>query len=97
MAILPIKPNQVKLARKIPEKVLEVVNEFIVKKFDGYSATLLQKDIVAELVKRGMNRDEIFDNHWLDFEDSYRKAGWEVVYDKPAYCETYDAYFLFKK
>lgn len=36
-------------------------------------------------------------NSWVDFEDLYRKQGWKVVYDKPAYCETYKAYFVLSK
>ena len=43
------------------------------------------------------SRKEIFDNHLLDFEDVYRDQGWSVMYDSPAYCESYDPYFLFKK
>jgi len=39
----------------------------------------------------------IFDNHWLDIEEIYRKAGWKVTYDKPAYNESYDANFDFEK
>jgi hypothetical protein len=38
----------------------------------------------------------IFDNHWLDIEDHYRKAGWKVTYDKPSYYEDYDAFFKFE-
>lgn len=43
------------------------------------------------------SRQFIFDKHWLDIEDTYRKAGWNVEYDKPGYCENYDAYFVFSK
>jgi hypothetical protein len=31
----------------------------------------------------------------LDIEPIYREAGWIVEYDKPAYCENYDANFTF--
>ena len=43
-----------------------------------------------------VTRSMIFEKHWLDFEDIYRKAGWFVNFDKPAYNETYDAFFEFK-
>ncbi len=39
----------------------------------------------------------VCDNHWLDVEDVYREAGWVVEYDKPGYCESYEATFTFKK
>jgi hypothetical protein len=45
----------------------------------------------------GVSRQEVFDNQWLDIEDIYREAGWKVSYDKPAYNETYKAYFTFSR
>ena len=35
-------------------------------------------------------------NKYLDFEDEYRTIGWKVTYNKPAYCETYEPYFIFE-
>lgn len=49
------------------------------------------------LVRRGMKRDELFDKGWMDIEPIYRKSGWRVEYDKPAYNETYPATFTFSK
>ena len=37
----------------------------------------------------------LYEKHYLDVEDAYRKRGWIVDYDKPAYNETYDAFFEF--
>ena len=34
---------------------------------------------------------------WLDVEGIYRKAGWDVEYDSPGYCEDYPATFKFRK
>ena len=44
----------------------------------------------------GTFRRMIYDNNWLDFEKLYEKYGWKVMYDKPAYNETYKAFFTFK-
>jgi len=44
-----------------------------------------------------MFRSEIINNGWLNIEEAYRAADWEVEYDKPAYNETYRAHFIFKK
>lgn len=41
-------------------------------------------------------RNEIFNEKWLNVEEVYRAAGWEVVYNKPAYNETGKAFFRFK-
>lgn len=57
--------------------------------------TLYQDEIVQKLVARGLKRSDIFENHWLDFEDAYRASGWGVEYDKPGFNETYQARFIF--
>jgi hypothetical protein len=95
----------------IPEFVLEAFNEMIAKNWADGSSCFKQDDVVdlikAKWVASGQKvnedeifdshwEDEIFDSHWLDVEDVYRKAGWSVKYDSPAYCETYPATFEFK-
>jgi len=45
----------------------------------------------------GKTRDEVFDKGWLNIEPMYRAAGWKVVYDKPAYNESYEPTFTFTK
>ena len=59
-----------------------------------------QKEIVDLIVKKSNNvykSGDIFANSWLDVEDIYRNAGWDVEYDKPGYCENYEAHFVFRK
>jgi hypothetical protein len=45
----------------------------------------------------GSTRQQVFDNNWLDVEDIFRKAGWKVNYEKPAYNESYPASFKFQQ
>jgi hypothetical protein len=85
-------------AARIPDGVIEAVNELLSKEFDGKRALLKQnKVLVAISEKMNVPRDTVFANKWLDFEDVYRQAGWLVTYDKPAYNETYEATFEFRK
>ena len=92
----PIRPQDVK--GEVPNVVIEIFNMLINKKFSGSSAVIYQKEVVKILVEEhSMNSDEIFDRCYLDVEEIYRKAGWRVVYDKPAYNESYDAYWVFGK
>ena len=95
----PITPQEVieHKQKQIPDEVIQVFNELIVLNFNGYSATVIQKDVVSLLEKRGFGREEIFNYRLLDVEGIYSEAGWEVKYDKPAYCESYDAYFEFRR
>lgn len=93
----PISPDQVVEAKSesLPDEVFVVVNELITEKLLNGSATILQKDILARLEACGLNRSQIFEKGWLNFEELYRQAGWEVGYDKPGYNETGEAYFIF--
>jgi len=97
--VKPIKPGDVEKLRavSIPDVVLEVFNAMIAKKWNGSYAVVKQDDVMAVLEEKGLARKEVYENHWLDVEDSYRMSGWKVFYDKPAYCESYDAYFKFSK
>jgi len=83
---------------RIPDFVIESVNELLIGSIStGKSTTILQKDIVAEIIKRNpdTNSREIYDKRWLDFEQIFRNAGWNVYYDKPRYNESYEAKFEF--
>jgi hypothetical protein len=95
--VRPMRPGEVAKRKEIdfPDAVFEAFNEMITRKFSSGSATFKLDDVVALMAKKGLNRNDIFENHWLDVEDVYRAAGWKVEYDSPAYCETYPATFTF--
>jgi len=96
---VPISPSEIpaKKAEVIPPFVFDAVNQLLIERSDGPSTiTLLQKNIVA-LIKETMPPGIDFVNTWLNFEDAYREKGWIVTYDKPAYCENYDAFFEFRQ
>lgn len=97
----PLSPAQVaeKAQTSIPDYIIEAVNNLLVKEYRNGSATISQKDILKEIrrIHSGTNLDVIFDNGWMDFEPTFRKAGWKVTYDKPAYCETYEPSYEFSK
>lgn len=97
--VKPISPADV-CAKKIaafPDEVLEAFNELIVENFNlnlKYS-TVMQEDVVKRISAKLQGQYEVFNNGWLDVETLYQSQGWEVTYDKPAYCEDYKAYFKF--
>lgn len=99
--VKPITPEQAKgkIKNVIPEAIIRAVNECISEKFrDNGSFGILQKDIIAKAVKfdENLTSNIIFEKKYMDFESLYKEAGWIVEYDKPAYNETYEAYFTFK-
>ncbi len=96
--INPIKPSEVIKAKQeaLPDAVINVFNAYITEHWNGHRACFKQKDICAEIARTlDISIDQVYKRHLLDIEDIYRKQGWKVVYDKPAYCETYDATFTF--
>lgn len=91
----PIKPDEVRdrAAKELPDHVIETWNRLIASKWNGHSATIKQKEAAKAL--GGYGGDDLA---WLNIEEIYRKAGWIVVYDQPAYCEAYyDPIFKFTK
>lgn len=89
----PIKPSEIK--KSIPEFVFDCFNKLINKNFDGHSAVVGQKEVTDLLGKFGIVSENAFSQHWLDVEQDYRNAGWDVQYEKPGYNEPGDAYYTF--
>ena len=95
----PIKPSEV--SQYIPNWIIKGTNECINSHYkELHKESHFTQDALIEYclkyAPKDVTRHTIFDNHWLDIEPIYRRAGWIVEYDKPAYCETYLATFTFK-
>lgn len=102
MPIKPITPKQVdkEKSSQFPDFVIESFNHLIAKNWDGDCSVIEQDEVITLILARapgGIDRASVFDNHWLDVERFYEKAGWNVEYDKPAYSESYKAHFIFRK
>lgn len=98
--IEPIKPSEVAglKQKRIPNKVIEAFNEMIADNWKGSYARFKKDDVLDKILEKiNSTRNEVYKQNWLDVEDIYRQAGWKVTYDSPAYCETYDATYEFKK
>ncbi len=100
MSVKPITPSQAEKLKSssIPDAVIEAFNELIAEKLNGRHATVMQKEAVRRIkTKMKVTNDELFYNGWMDVEPIFRKAGWKVTYDKPAYNESYEPSFQFSK
>jgi len=99
--VRPIAPDEVKAKKEtsVPGEAIESFNELLIKNssIGVDSIIIVQSDVVELMMKKGLNRGDIFTNHWLDVEDIYRAVGWHVEYDKPGYNERYDARFIFER
>lgn len=107
MIVKPITPSEAehKKLNSIPPHVIECVNTLLVKNYSkSGSTTILQREIL-DLIRETMKEkqlpeptnDEIIKYGWLDFEQIYYQAGWDVHYDKPSYNEQREAHFAFSR
>lgn len=100
----PITPDEVHETKKsyIPEFVFEAFNELILTHYNGRCSTVKVKDAIRNILLRmeGIPQRSvamIYTAKWLDVEDIYRKAGWDVKYEQPENDESYDEYFRFTR
>ena len=93
-----MSPKEIERLRlsQIPDPVFDVVNDLLAKAGDTSRKVIYQDDVVAALEARGFNRQDLFENNWLDFENFYEVNGWDVTYDKPGYNESYKAQWVFE-
>lgn len=71
--------------------ITNAVIEILKEQYVGRSFTVKQKEITAKISYPSGVRAKSED--WDKMEIMLRKAGWSIVYDGPAYCESYDAYY----
>jgi hypothetical protein len=99
--VKPITPSEIieNLKEIIPPVVIQAVNNLLAKNYRGDWTVIFQDDIISEIIRLdgSYTRNQIFDEKMLDFEELYRKNGWSVEYDKPAYSEDYAPKFTFQK
>ena len=100
MTLRPISPVEVaaRKARTLPDEVVEAFNHLIAKNWGGRESVVKQDDAVKHICAAlEIERGEVFSQGLLEVEEVYRSQGWKVEYDKPGYCETYGAFFVFRK
>lgn len=103
----PMSPDEALKAKgfSIPEPIIAAVNELLVAAIRPNVTTIIlkQKDILALAIRKFKEADmsvtegQIYKEGWMDFEPIFEKVGWKVSYDKPGYCESYEAFFEFSK
>lgn len=106
MEIKPLTPAEVSKYKltSIPSYVIDAFNKLIIKYWsEPNKQSIVMQDSVVQMIRElasqslGLELTDnfIYDNNMLDIEALYRSKGWTVVYDKPAYNESYEASFTF--
>ena len=80
--IRPITPSEAEKARltRIPECVINAVNQLLREKYDGREARITQDEVLNIVTDEETPRECFFENRYLDFEDLYREQIKEVHY-----------------
>ena len=95
----PLGPNELS-SRHCPDFVFEAVNFLIEEKWNGSLSSFNQNEVIDKIINlapKAIERAEIFNKGWLNFEPAYEKKGWNVKFDKAGYNESYVSYWVFTK
>ena len=94
-----LSPKDVFAKKKpIPDEIIGIVNGLLVEnQTQERGIRIFQDEILQRIFSEpGIERAKVFKNGWLDIEGHYKKSGWKVKYDSPAYGEDFKAYFYFE-
>jgi hypothetical protein len=85
--VRPITPEEAQ--RELPNDIVERVNNLIKQNWNGSSAK-----VTIKAIKAGCSYRE---GDWRGICKLFREYGWDVENDFPGYCESYDAFLLFRR
>lgn len=95
----PISPEQAAGLKPavIPAAVYQAFNHFLILRSDGNgSIRIWQKELVDKVHSLMPDIEQKFPHRdWLNVEDTYRKLGWTVTFDRPGFNENYDSSWTF--
>lgn len=106
--VRPIRPGEVavKAQSLLPDFVVEVVNDLIIRAFAKSGGTKagdrvhIGQYLIVEALKiaAGIPKEDRLTSDqmaWLNFEEVFRAQGWKIEYDRPGYNEDYEPIFTF--
>lgn len=71
----PVTPEDIK-NNYIPDNIIEAINELILENFDGTKSRVPLFDIRKNIISW---YGENFPSRYLNFEEAYENAGWNVT------------------
>lgn len=84
----------------IPDYVIDAFNDLLTENYQEDETIIEQEDIIRKILEYStddeLTRETIFKKHYLNIENLYRNNGWEVYYEKPAFDELFEPFFIFK-
>lgn len=103
--VKPITPDEVAATKQalLPGFVIQAFNNLIAKNWHGQVATFTVTDAINEILRLGRgeavnpSKKSIEEEHYLDVEQVFMAAGWDVQYDQPGYNETGVGMYQFRR
>lgn len=81
----------------LPNEVIEAFNEMLVRHFNGTTAKILEKDLLAEIKKKGIPQHQVREQQWLkQTQELYKEQGWKVAHKTPGWDDDFHSYFYFE-
>ena len=91
-----------KKTESIPNEIFDATNELLIQRYSPGQRIIIEMEEIVQLAKNKMMKfsnpqvdENFYENNWLDIESYYRDAGWTVLFYKPLYNESFNAYFDF--
>lgn len=88
-----------KRVETFPDYVIDAFNDLLTENYQEDETIIKQEDAIRKILEYStddeLTRETIFKKHYLDIESLYRNNGWEVDYEKPAFDERFEPYFIF--
>ena len=82
--------------KALPDAVVETFNEELARLFDGKSASLREKDLLAILKKKHPQIGDVQERGWLrQASELYKERGWKMTLRDCGDDYTNDFYYLF--
>lgn len=96
---VPIRPEEVAMAKMIPDAMLDAFNEEIVLNIQGSRSVVQQHKVLQRFLEKEpeATQTQAFEQGWLDVEAIYRNVGWDVQYHKPSMGDSWLPYFEFRR
>lgn len=97
----PLTPAEAKKNKNttLHPSMVEAVNYFLLN-YDGHQKLIINQQKLVEKfleLEPSYTQQRVYEENLLDIESTFRKHGWKIKYDKPAYDESYVPFFIFSE
>lgn len=96
--VLVIGPEEMvsRWQQALPEVVIEMFNEELAKQFNGKTASVREKNLLASIATKGVDARTVSEQRWLEqTSELYKARSWKVTKQDCGGENNYDYYYNF--